>query len=320
MAPARDSIGDWDPFDPSDRIVDMSHDAHGNLLVSAHESNRLKLWRRDASGSWILWIALQSAHESAGVAAVRWAPPALSPSMLATVGADGVLAIYELASLSCAVEHEQGEAQILKIQDAEAELTDVAFSDDGILATLGVEQVVRVYWSQDSGKRWGLQSAVDLFSDVGSGLAFMPGSRRVLCAGRVLLSCGRQMWNYGFHSELQGNEEVVSVSWGRSGYIGLGRRDGGVELWRVSSNGCAKEALLADAVDQTGVAAAQAVCVEKVLWDFSGEVLCSSHSDGSVRVWARCARQSPEGECSWPWSLRDSLPAEIGREHSITSS
>jgi hypothetical protein len=317
MPPARESIGDWDPFDPSDRIVDMSHDALGNQLVSAHESNRLKLWRRDPSGSWILWIALQSSHEADGVAAVRWAPPALSPGMLATVGADGVLVIYELATLSCAAEHEPRLAQILKIQDAEAELTDVAFSDDGILATLGVEQVVRIYWSQDSGKQWGLQSAVDLFTDASSGLAFMPGSRRVLCAGRTLLSCGRQMWNYVFHSELNGNEEVVSVSWGRSGYIGLGRRDGGVELWRVSSDGCSKEAFLADAIDQEGVAATPGSCVEKILWDFSGEVLCSSHSDGSVRVWAQCARQSPDGGCSWPWSLRDSLPARSVRERNM---
>jgi WD40 repeat protein len=305
MAPAMELA---DLADHDDRIIDMAHDALGNQLASAHESNCLKLWKRGPKGSWKFALALESGHESESIAAVRWAPPALSPAMLASVAADGVLAIYEVPVLSGVVGTAPMAARVLKIQDAEAQLTDVAFADDGILATFGVEQVVRIYWTYDGGKRWGLQTSLDLLGDAGSGLTFMPGTSRVLCAGRIIVSCGKQRWNYEPQLELNVANEVQAVAWGRSGYIGVGRRDGGVEIWKPAPDGFFKEAVLEDAIEHTD-ARERAMRVERIAWDVHGEVISSSHSDGSVRVWARCAQRSQNGGGSWPWSLRDVLPA-----------
>jgi WD40 repeat protein len=288
---------------PSSRVADMAHDAVGSRLATAHTGDTIRVWKTGpvAGGGWSLVAAIQSAHAPGALAAIRWAPRTLSPSTIATVGSDGVLALYVVPVIPDDAGSRPVPAQTLRVADALGGLSALCISDEGVIVTTGEEKIARVYRSDDGGRRWLLVGSVELGECAGAGVAFRPGSSRVFCAGGVVVARGKAEWEYDVFSDL----EVLAASavdWGRDGFVAVGRSDGGVEIWHMSpvSNGDKRVAILDEAsADGEGGA------VVRVAWDVSGGALASAHANGVVRIWGRAPELGSNGRGSWPWTRRD---------------
>lgn len=296
-------------------VVDMAHDFCGERLATTHTNNTIKLWRttsRDSgskgspspASAWSFTVSFCSAHRDEALRVVRWVPPTVHPAMVATVGADGVLAMYEIPVVVDGNAHSSRpiEAKTLRIDDADkdtcpddnsAGLDSLAFAEEGgIAATMGkLEHVVRVYKAAENGFRWGLLASVNVGCAgvcVGTGLSFRPRTSRVLCAGRSVLARGRDDWDYIVHGELDAEtgEPPLSIDWGRAGLVGMGREDGFVEIWEMDSQGCERIEQLPNSNTDKAVTLSP---VLKVQWDTSGEILASAHADGMVYMWAKKA-------------------------------
>lgn len=284
--------------------VDISLNTQGTLLASIHADDALKIWDRNDRESWDVIMQLRCAHREGAVSSICWAPPVLSPALLATVGSDAVLAFYRLPPSTTSVEVNAVAAQTLQVCHARGPLTAMCFADDGMLATFGEENIVRIYCCDPIGfanESWTLLAAIDIGRQPGSGISFKPGTSRVLCAGGVLVSRGKEAWDYKVHSELE-SSDITCVDWGQGELVGVGREDGGVEIWQLSSRKHSKVAELYG--DKMGKSNTK---VLKLSWDRSGEILASTHSDGRTYVWTRKISTEEGSNDSWPWYLRDAI-------------
>lgn len=303
-------------MEPSSKITSMSYDTLRSRLATLHANDTIRVYRRPSSTkSWVFSLALQSAHAAGLSAAVAWAPPSQSPALVATVGADGLLALYSLPVVpDGGFRGGRGavRAKMLVVRDARGGLDALAFAADGVLVTVGVEGVARVY----KGERgegvgcWVLLAAVEVGGPA-KGVGFMPGTSRLFCAGGVVVARGREEWEYGVWTTLEVGGDafdmgdvgggVCCVDWGSGGCVAVGRGDGAVEIWAMQDGDKEKLAVLECAVSGP---------VEAVQWDLGGNVLASVHGDGKVRTWTRRPSVGGDGRGAWPWSLLNTVAPE----------
>lgn len=292
---------------PKDRspahVVDTTYDSAGVRLATAQSDGTISLWRTSGNDEWSVYAQFLTRHSPQSLRAICFAPDRLHPDLLATAGSDGVAVLYKLQTTG-----EETSATETVLRDAAGALTDVAFADNGLLATLGEERVLRLYETPDNGERWGLIAAVDVGRDVpdATGVAFAPGAAFCVACGDVVARRNVQ-WEWEVYARI-GEEEmggvenaVVCADWAASGFIGVGRADGAVEVWQMREGVLSRVARMGVEEDAT-----QAKAV-KIEWDRAGGVLATAHEDKVLRTWARLPGDKI-GE--WRWCMRDKVDLE----------
>lgn len=212
-----------------------------------------------------------------------FAPARLSPGLVATIGRDGLAAVYRVSG--------SGEGVVVReqaLRDAAAPLEAVAMSPEGLLATVGEERVVRIYAPVDSGARWGLLAAVDVRG--AAGLSFAPGGAALIAGGDLVARTGAA-WEWEVRLRIEG--EATDAHWGAAGLLAVARVNGDVEVWRLEAGVLNMVACMRDP---------DAGAVTRVVWDHAGHVVGTAHDDGRLRTWARLP-QIGGGE--WTWGMRD---------------
>lgn len=207
---------------------------------------------------------------------------------MVTIGSDGIAVVYKVC--------EETEADIgveeTIIRDARLGLTDAAFTEEGVLATTGEEGVVRIYQIGKRDAMWGLLAQVDV--EESGGVSFAPGGKYIV-AGGVVVMRGVTDWEWQICGRVEGvgeGDKILCVDWGRSGWIGIGKEGGGVEVWHLKEGSMKRVAKM----DGEGGR------VTKLEWDRAGGVLASAHQDGKLRSWARLPGETVG---KWKWCLRD---------------
>lgn len=222
-------------------------------------------------------------------------PPILHPHMLVTLGGDGLLVVYTIRE----ERREEGvvvELDEVVIRDARGGLLDCGFGEGGVLGVVGEEGVLRVYrCGGRGGGGWGLLTEVDVGAC--GGVSFAPGGKHCVVGG-VIVRKGVMEWEWEICGEVEDVQRIVCVDWGNVGFIGVGREDGGVEVWQMKGGKLKKVAR----VEGEGR-------VRKIAWDAVGGVLATAHEDGGVRTWAR---KPGEMLGEWKWELRDCVEMEEG--------
>lgn len=294
---------------PKDRspahVVDTTYDTPGVRLATAQSDGTISLWRISGNDEWSVYAHFLTRHAAQSLRAIRFAPDRLHPDLLATVGSDGVAVLYKLQTMG-----EETSATETVLRDATGALTDVAFADNGLLATLGEEKVLRLYETPDNGERWGLVAAVDVGRNVpdAGGVAFAPGAAFCIACGDIVAR--RNVgWEWEVYARIGEEEEeidaaenaVVCADWAASGFIGVGRADGAVEVWQMREGALNRVARMG-----VGEDAKQAKAV-KIEWDRAGGVLATAHEDKVLRTWARLPGETI-GE--WRWCMRDKVGLE----------
>lgn len=284
-------------------VIDTTYDSCGVRLATAQSDGTISLWK--ASGDtpddveWVTYAHFATKHAPNTLQAIRFAPARLCPDLVVTVGADGLAILYKLQTYE-----ESVFANEVILRDASSGLTDVAFSDSGLLATLGEEQTLRIYETPENGERWGLIAAVDVGGDLpeAKGVSFAPGAGFCIACGDIVAR-GNVGWEWEVYARIgeadDGNVQnaVVCADWASSGFIGVGRAGGAVEVWQMLEGRLTR-------IARMGMEDGQQSKAVKIEWDRAGGILATVHEDKTLRTWTRSPGDMT-GE--WRWGIRDNL-------------
>eukprot|EP00177_Eucheuma_denticulatum_P000974 GFKZ01001763.1.p1 GENE.GFKZ01001763.1~~GFKZ01001763.1.p1 ORF type:complete len:315 (+),score=42.50 GFKZ01001763.1:140-1084(+) len=281
------------PKVPGSTVIDIAINESASRLASAHCNGTVSLWKPSHnSEEWMPLSTIATRHEPNALRRVLFAPSRLSPDIMVTIGSDGIAVVYKLREQTTAQTMAAVGAEETVIRDARLGLTDAAFTEEGVLATIGEEGVVRIYQIGKRDAMWGLLAQVDV--EVSGGVSFAPGGRYIV-AGGVVVMRGVADWEWQICARAEGmgeGEKILCVDWGRSGWIGLGTEGGNVEVWHMKDGDMNRVAKMSGDGSR----------VTKLEWDRAGGVLASAHEDGKLRSWARLPGDIVG---KWNWCLRD---------------
>lgn len=280
-------------------VVDTAYDSAGVRLATAQADGTISLWRASGADEWVTFAHFETKHEKNALRAIRFAPDRLCPDLLVTIGTDGLAILYKIQ-----VDGEEFSAVTTVLCDATGDLTDVAFAENGLLGTVGEEHVLRLYETPDNGGRWGLLAAVDVGRDVpeARGLSFAPGGAFCVACGDIVAR-GKVGWEWEVFLRIDEDEEgnvdnaVVCADWASSGFIGVGRADGAVEVWQLQAG-------TAERLARMNVNEQKASRAVKMEWDKAGGILATANEEKVLQTWTRLS-QIDNGR--WYWGLRDNL-------------
>lgn len=280
-------------------VVDTAYDSAGVRLATAQADATITLWRTSSADEWIAFAHFETEHRSDSIRAIRFAPDRLCPDLLVTIGSDGLAILYKIQ-----VDAEDFSALTTVLCDASAGLTHVAFADNGLLGTVGEKHVLRLYETPDNGARWGLLAAVDVGRGVpqAGGLSFAPGAAFCVAYGDIVAR-RKVGWEWevllriGADENEQVDNAVVCADWASSGFLGVGRADGAVEVWELRLGKL--ERLARMNVDNERCSRAV-----KIEWDRAGGILATASEDRLLQTWTRI---SQDDQKRWKWGLRDKL-------------
>lgn len=287
-------------------VIDTTYDSSGVRLATAQSDGTISLWRASSDNSgiseWLTYAHFATKHAPSTLQAIRFAPDRLCPDLLVTVGSDGLAIVYKLQTLG-----EEVSATETLLRDSSDGLTDVAFADNGLLATLGEEHVLRIYETPDNGERWGLVAAVDVGRDVpeARGVSFAPGAAFCVACGDIVAR-GNVAWEWEVYARIGEGEEggagnaIICADWASSGFIGVGRADGAVEVWQMREGRLTR-------IARMGLDGEERSKAVKIEWDRAGGILATAHEDKMLQTWTRISGDKT-GE--WRWSMRDRLNIE----------
>lgn len=295
-------------------VVDTSCHPSGQRVATVQDDDTLTIWRVARGDEWDVEAHFKTRHKQGTVRVVTFAPERLSPAIVVTAGADGLAVVYRLFEESCDGDSDDlVVARETTILDSSQALTDLAFAEDGTLATVGDEHVLRLYQTTDNGERWGLIAAVDvgIGSERAGGVSFAPGGEYcVACGDVVVQGAAEWMWEVCAsipEADPQGREKgrenaVICADWASSGYIGVGRLDGAVEIWQLEEGELSRVSrmMVPEEMESTKVV--------KIEWNCAGGILATAHDDRVLRLWARMPPDDEHG--SWAWELKDKFTLE----------
>ncbi len=244
----------------------MAYDETGVYLATVDTQGMLRMWMREADGDFMVYSE-QETTTNATPNAVAFAPRKLG-LLCATVNNRGVLWI-------------DGH----RYRDTPKALRHVAFAPDGTLATLGDDEIVRLYVQKLD--RWLLVNG--LVADGRGGLAFDRTGK--------LLVAGKRAWRRmkgDRYVEIEHPAKGVDATWVCADWslygLALGADEGRVF---VCDGGEICEIEVQTAWGD----------VQDVRWDPAGSTIAAVHSDGVVRQWSLVAPKSDEELDCIKWKM-----------------
>lgn len=244
----------------------MSYDETGVYLATVDTHGMLRMWTREADGEFIVHSEQQTT-DNVTPNGIAFAPRKLG-LFCATVSNQGILWI-------------DGK----EYRDTPKILRHVKFARDGTLATLGDDEIVRVYIKERD--RWLLVSG--LVADGNGGLAFDRTGK--------LLVAGKRAWRRttsGKFVEIEHPAKRVSATWVCADWslygLALGADEGRVFVWEDG------EVTEIQVEPRWGD-------VHDVRWDPAGSTIAAVHTDGVVRQWSMVGPKSEENLEETRWKM-----------------
>lgn len=281
----------------SSPIVAICTDSCGEYIATA-DTDSVLLLTPGRDSTQLESVSFKTVHPKSAIQNIAFAPARLHPRMVATAGSDGLVSIITISpqihpvATSYQLEHE-------------APVSDVSFSDEGLLATR-CNNVVHIYEytsvldipTEDHPGEWDVMARVPVHD--GAGLSFAPRGK-FLVAGGCIMRCVHRRWHWEVSKRFNGpyddidemgnkwiNEsfsKIRCVDWSNTGFIAIGRDNSCVEIWQLIRGELKRLAELKTKDN-----------VSQIEWDKAGNVLAGIDTQGITYI---ISKKCEEEELRW---------------------